>query len=104
MTLTTYSIFISYETSTGLEYAREARRIFMDAGHEAWMWDGDRRSGHFPAEEIANNIKLCDIMFYLCTATGQDQPSWNGQEYERNLAWILGKPFLPFSSYFRWPR
>ena len=43
-----------------------------------------------PAEEIAKQIEQCDILIYLCT--GQDQPNRpNGQPWERNLAWTLGK-------------
>ena len=85
-------VFISYETGTGLEYAREARRVFREAGYLAWMWESERTPGAYPAEEIAKNIELCDIFFYLCTAQEETQ-KWNGQPYERNLAWQLNKAF-----------
>jgi hypothetical protein len=86
------TIFISYDTESGLEYAHEAWRIFTDSGNEAWMWDANRAPGGYPAEQIAENIKLCDIFFYLCTAE-DGAPRWNGQPYERNLAWQLNKPY-----------
>ena len=84
--------FISYEIATGREYAREIRRIVSDLGHDTWMWEFDSTSGGFPGEEIAEQIELCDVLVYLCT--GPDQPPRsNGQRYERNLAWGLGRSF-----------
>ena len=85
------SIFISYDTVTGLEYAREAKRVFNEAGYLAWMWDTNRTPGSYPAEEIAKNIEVCDVFCYLCTS--QDATHrWNGQQYERNFAWNKNKP------------
>ena len=88
--------FISYETVTGLQYARETHRLVTDLGHDAWMWEINNASGPYPAEQIAEQIELCDGLIYLCT--GPDQP-WrtNGQPYERNLAWHYGKPIAVFT-------
>ena len=84
------SVFISYDTASGLEYARESKRIFEEAGCKVWMWDDDSMPGAFLNVEIAENIELCDIFFYLCTT--QDQPERvNGQPYERSLAWRHNK-------------
>jgi len=90
MNSTKLSVFISYDTASGLEYAREAKRVLTEAGYQTWMWETDSASGDDPAEQIAENIEQCDIFVYLCTK--QDQAHrWNGQQYERNLAWSLNK-------------
>lgn len=87
----TWNIFVSYDSQTGLEYARQAKRVIAKGGYQAWVWECDRVPGAYPAEEIAKNIRLCDFFFYLCTAQ-EDTQKWNGQEWERNLAWGLNKP------------
>ena len=65
-------------------------QIISSMGHEAWMWRSNNVPGEYPAEQIAEQIELCDMVVYLCT--GPDQPNRpNGQPYERNLAWNMGK-------------
>ena len=86
------NIFISYDTDTGLKYAREAKRVATEAGYTAWMWDSDHIPGAFTADEIAKNIEGCDWFFYLCTTHDKYLKKWNGQPWERNLAFGLDKP------------
>ena len=87
----TGSIFVSYESQTGLEYAREAKRVITEAGYQAWVWQSDSVPGAYPAEEIEKNIRLCDFFFYLCTVEDETQ-KLNGQRWERSTAWNLDKP------------
>jgi hypothetical protein len=83
-------VFISYETETGLAYARQAKLILTKAGYLAWMWESDNTPGAYPMDDIANNIANCDIFLYLCTCP-EPPGKWNGQPYECNLAWEFNK-------------
>ena len=92
------SLFVSYETETGLKYAREAKRVFTEAGYRVWMWESDSRPGAYPIEEIARNIQACGAFVYLCTAAEPDgEPRRNGQVYERSMAWQLNKQCIVFT-------
>ena len=93
----TVRIFISYETGTGLEYAREAKRVFTEAGYQAWMWEDDHKVIGYPHEDILYNLEACD--FFLCICTQATETS-EGQRFERNHALRLNKQplILTFNS------
>jgi hypothetical protein len=83
-------VFISYETSDGLQYADEAKAIFEATGYETWVWHHDRKSGAYTVEEIECNIRRCYRFLYICTKGSDDS---YGQRYERCMAWTYAKPF-----------
>lgn len=85
------SVFISYDSQTGVEFAREARALCANEGVQAWVWEIDRAPGGYPIKQIATEIERCAVFFYLCTVSGDSLTSL-GQEYERNLALNLNKP------------
>ena len=91
------NVFISYETSTGAEFARQAKALCEDAGIEAWMWEIDREPGAYPIEQIATQIDHCTVFFYFCTVLDDSQTSL-GQKYERNLALNLNKSVRIFTT------
>lgn len=84
--MTSVSVFISYHTETGIDYARECQRVFSEAGHSAWMWDSDRTPGALIGDEIAEKIQHCDFSLYLATCE-EVELRRNGQPWERNMAW-----------------
>jgi hypothetical protein len=81
-------VFISYETTDGLQYADQARAIFKAAGYDTWSWHHDRKSGAYTVEEIEQNIRNCRHFLYICTK-GSDESY--GQRYERCTAWTYAK-------------
>ena len=76
-------LFISYATKDGLQYARSARQIIKQAGHNAWMWDHDKTQGALTWREISTHILNSDAVLYLCTISSKD--SW-GQGTESGIA------------------
>ena len=79
----TTNIFISYETATGLEYARKAKRVFAESGHQAWVWDDDHAATGYPREDIMDHIEACDIFLCICTEASDTS---EGQRFESNYA------------------
>jgi hypothetical protein len=91
------TVFISYDTKTGADLAREAKALCEQAGFEAWLWEVDREPGAFLFEEIATQIENCTVFFYFCTVLDDSQTSM-GQRYERNLALRLNKQMRIFAA------
>jgi hypothetical protein len=87
-------VFISYETSDGLQYADQAKAIFEAAGYDTWVWHHDRKSGAYTVKEIEENIRKCRHFVHICTK-GSDESY--GQDYERCTAWAYAKPFVIFA-------
>jgi hypothetical protein len=85
-------VFVSYETNTGLVYAKLAKARLNVAGYSAWVWHDDRRTGAYTHEEIADKIAECHHFVYICT---KDSHGSRGQKYERGTALALNKvPFV----------
>lgn len=77
-------IFISYSTKDGIELAKQARSIFNDAGHAAWMYEHDRTIGASVWTEISNIIaRGTDVFFPIITASSR---SCDAQIREANYA------------------
>ena len=76
-------VFVSYETDTGLAYARLMKAKLKTAGIEAWVWHDDRTIGEVRDEEIANKIFEFRRFVYICTHKSHESA---GQREERGLA------------------
>src|SRR2546427_12205336 len=74
-------LFISYATRSGLRLARIGASVFEGAGDVTWIWHRDRKSGEYTFDEIAENIRDCDRVLYICT---KDSAVSRGQRFERN--------------------
>jgi hypothetical protein len=94
-------VFISYSTDDGLDLALEAADVFGQNSIDSWVWQRDRKSGEYTFDEIAENIRDCDYVLYVCTASSIDS---RGQKFERNQAlahdrdvWVitLDRAFVP---------
>jgi hypothetical protein len=77
------NVFISYSTADGLELARKADAVFGEEGFSTWYWHRDRRSGAYTFDEIAERVRDCDYVLYICTESSGDS---GGQRFERNQA------------------
>ena len=73
-------LFISYENDDGRGLAIRAKATFEAAGHQAWVWCCDARSGAYTFEEIVDNIEHCERFVYLCTPGSEGS---RGQRFER---------------------
>jgi hypothetical protein len=76
-------VFISYSTEDGLDLALQAANVLGANQLDSWVWHRDRRSGDYTFDEIAENIRDCDYVLYICT---QSSVSSRGQRFERNTA------------------
>lgn len=81
-------LFISYSTEDGLELALEAAEVFGANSIVSWVWHRDRKSGEYTFDEIAENIRDCDRVLYVCTGSSA---SSRGQRFERNTALAFEK-------------
>lgn len=81
-------VFISYETSTGLNLARLAKMRLRLEGHNGWVWHDDSKIGQYWLEEIADNIDQFHHFLYVCTAASDESL---GQRRERLWALDFGK-------------
>jgi hypothetical protein len=77
------NVFISYSTTDGLELAMKADAVFSQEGFKTWVWHRDRRSGAYTHDEIAECIRDCDYILYICTESSHDS---GGQRFERGQA------------------
>jgi hypothetical protein len=81
-------VFISYETSTGLNLARLTKMRLRLAGYKGWVWHDDSKIGEYTLEEIADNVKEFQHFVYICTWRSHRS---EGQRRERGWALALGK-------------
>ena len=79
-------LFVSYETDTGLAYAKLAKARFRVAGLNAWVWHEDRTIGEYTHEEIADKINEYNHFVYICTDGSHES---EGQKFERGVALAL---------------
>jgi len=82
------NVFISYSTEDGLDLALEAAHVFGENGMYSWVWHRDRKSGEYTFDEIAENIRDCDYVLYVCTESSAGS---RGQRFERNTALAFEK-------------
>jgi hypothetical protein len=81
-------VFISYSSVDGLEFALDAAAVLGENSIDPWVWHRDRKSGEYTFDEIAENIRDCDYVLYICTESSAGS---RGQRFERNTALAFEK-------------
>ena len=86
------SIFICYETLTGLDYAKHLKKALKKIGRSAFVADEDIKKGEPEREDIDKTIKECKY-FIVIVASAALEPEEVKREI--NLAQNFGRTIIP---------
>jgi hypothetical protein len=86
------SIFICYETLTGLDYANHLKKALKKIGRSAFVADEDIKKGEPEREDIDKTIKECKYFLVIVTSAAFD-----AEEVKREIdfAQNFGRTIIP---------
>lgn len=86
------TVFISYETTTGLEFAKHLRKALKKQEISSFVAEEDIGLGKVPSQTIRHNLKECRYFVLILTITALKSSEVRA---EFSLARKLGKDIIP---------
>jgi len=86
------TVFISYETTTGLEFAKHLKKALEKKKISSFVAGEDIELGSDPSQVMRHNLKECRYFVLILTITALESPDVRA---EFSLARKLGKDIIP---------